>query len=299
MSNFKLAPIAIAVTVAAASFSAQAKEFKDGDIHADDNSWFQFNLMHAQGELPGGSNHNYGEMEFGGRSGIFDLYGYVDTFDLKNSPDSDKDGQDKMFMQFNPRVSLDALTGKDLSFGPVQELFWANRYEVGGGANQYSPKLQEEISANVSGVTSTNSYKTGLGSNIKLPWLGTMGLNLFATYDLNLKDWNGYQISANWFKPVHFFANGSFLSYQGYFDYQFGMKTDKTHATGMEDGAVIYSPYATSSTGGAIFNGLYWHSKQFAAGIGFKSYKNVYGIKDSDAFASSGNSWYYDVTYKF
>ncbi|WP_413766736.1 outer membrane protein OmpK, partial [Vibrio vulnificus] len=69
------------------------------------------------------SSHDYLEMEFGGRSGIFDLYGYVDVFDLSNDPGSDKDGAEKIFMKFAPRMSLDAVTGKDLSFGPVQELY--------------------------------------------------------------------------------------------------------------------------------------------------------------------------------
>ena len=59
-----------------------------------------------------------------------------------------------------------------------------------------------------------------------VPWLGKIGLNLYGTYDGNRKDWNGFQISTNWFKPFYFFENGSFISYQGYIDYQFGMNDD-------------------------------------------------------------------------
>ena len=64
-------------------------------------------------------------MEFGGRSGLFDLYGYVDVFDIFGSYSDDKHNGDNMFMKFAPRMSLDALTGADLSFGPVQELYIA------------------------------------------------------------------------------------------------------------------------------------------------------------------------------
>ncbi len=116
--------------LAAASAPVMAADYSDGDIHKNDYKWMQFNLMGAfdeKGAGPGESSHDYLEMEFGGRSGIFDLYGYVDVFNLLSDPGSDKaDSQAKMFMKFAPRMSLDGLTGKDLSFGPVQELYVAS-----------------------------------------------------------------------------------------------------------------------------------------------------------------------------
>lgn len=252
--------------VAATSAPVMAADYSDGDIHKNDYKWMQFNLMAAIDELPGESSHDYLEMEFGGRSGIFDLYGYVDIFNLLSNPSSDKEGKEKIFMKFAPRMSLDALTGKDLSFGPVQELYVSTLMEWGGN----------------SGV---NTQKVGLGSDVNVPWLGKVGLNLYGTYDSNKKDWNGFQISTNWFKPFYFFENGSFISYQGYIDYQFGMETGKG--------------YATSSDGGAMFNGIYWHSDRFAVGYGLKGYKDIYGIKDTDGFKSTGFGHYLAVTYKF
>lgn len=252
--------------MAATSAPVMAADYSDGDIHKNDYKWMQFNLMAAIDELPGESSHDYLEMEFGGRSGIFDLYGYVDIFNLLSNPSSDKENQEKIFMKFAPRMSLDALTGKDLSFGPVQELYVSTLMEWGGK----------------SGV---NTQKVGLGSDVNVPWLGKVGLNLYGTYDSNKKDWNGFQISTNWFKPFYFFENGSFISYQGYIDYQFGMETGKG--------------YATSSDGGAMFNGIYWHSDRFAVGYGLKGYKDIYGIKDTDAFKSTGFGHYLAVTYKF
>lgn len=252
--------------MAATSAPVMAADYSDGDIHKNDYKWMQFNLMAAIDELPGESSHDYLEMEFGGRSGIFDLYGYVDIFNLLSNPSSDKENQEKIFMKFAPRMSLDALTGKDLSFGPVQELYVSTLMEWGGN----------------SGV---NTQKVGLGSDVNVPWLGKVGLNLYGTYDSNKKDWNGFQISTNWFKPFYFFENGSFISYQGYIDYQFGMETGKG--------------YATSSDGGAMFNGIYWHSDRFAVGYGLKGYKDIYGIKDTDSFKSTGFGHYLAVTYKF
>lgn len=260
-----LAATALPAVVSAADYS--------DDIHKNDYSWSQFNIMYVVDEKGAGaeSNHDYLEMEFGGRSGIFDLYGYVDVFNLTSDPDSDKAGAEKIFMKFAPRMSLDAMTGKDLSFGPVQELYVATLMEWGGN----------------SGV---NTQKIGLGSDIMVPWFGKMGLNLYGTYDSNTKDWNGGQISTNWFKPFHFFDNGSFISYQGYIDYQFGMNDEESYQ---------------SSTGGAMFNGIYWHSDRFAVGYGLKLYDNVYGFKDGEALPwapeaeSSGAAHYVSVTYKF
>ncbi|WP_462053467.1 outer membrane protein OmpK, partial [Vibrio cholerae] len=118
--------------LAATSAPVLAADYSDGDIHKNDYKWMQFNLMGAFDELPGKSSHDYLEMEFGGRSGIFDLYGYVDVFNLTSDKGSDKNGKEKIFMKFAPRMSLDALTGKDLSFGPVQELYVATLMEWGG-----------------------------------------------------------------------------------------------------------------------------------------------------------------------
>ncbi|KWU00446.1 hypothetical protein APQ14_10100 [Vibrio toranzoniae] len=255
--------------LAATSAPVMAADYSDGDIHKNDYKWLQFNLMGAIDELPGESTHDYLEMEFGGRSGIFDLYGYVDVFNLTSDPGSDKaDADSKIFMKFAPRMSLDGLTGKDLSFGPVQELYVATLIEW-DGAN--------------GGV---NTQKVGLGSDVMVPWFGKVGLNLYGTYDSKEKDWNGYQVSMNWFKPFYFFENGSFISYQGYIDYQFGMD---------DDFAAL-----NTTNGGAMFNGIYWHSDRFAVGYGLKGYKDVYGLKDDGlAGKTTGFGHYVAVTYKF
>lgn len=257
--------------VAAMSAPAMAADYSDGDIHKNDYKWMQFNLMGAFNEKPGNSTHDYMEMEFGGRSGIFDLYGYVDIFNLTSDSGSDKaNASSKIFMKFAPRMSLDAVTGKDLSFGPVQELYVASEITWDGATSKVD-------------AFAVNQQKIGLGSDVMVPWLGKMGLNLYGTYDSNKKDWNGFQLSTNWFKPFYFFENGSFISYQGYLDFQFGLKDE----------------YSTSSTGGAMFNGIYWHSDRFAVGYGLKAYQDVYGIEDTKAFRSSGVGHYLAVTYKF
>lgn len=259
----------IASLLVVATSSVLAADYTDGETNKNDYKWMQGNLMYAVDELPGESSHDYLELEFGGRAGILDYYGYLDIFNLTNSDDSDKDGADKMFLKFAPRVSLDGLFNTDLSVGPIQEVYFATLFNIGGGE--------------IGNSNTTNNAFWGLGSDINVPWLGKVGFNAYALYDMNNKDWNGYQVSTNWFKPVYFFENGSFISYQGYIDYQFGLKDE----------------YSSASNGGNMFNGIYWHSDRFALGYGLKAYKDIYGIKDSSSFKSTGFSHYIAATYKF
>ncbi len=283
MKNIKTLALAAtaAVAVSAPSF---ATDYGD-DIHKNDYKWLQFNAMYSVGERPvptsdGNNNHhNYLEMEFGGRSGIVDLYGYVDIFNLGNetSENGDKNpgsGTSKLFMKFAPRLSLDAITGKDLSFGPVQELYFATLFNWDG--------------LNGEGV---NTSFWGLGADVMVPWLGKTGMNLYAHYNLNTKEWNGYQFSANWFKPFVNFDNGSFLAFQGYLDWQFG--ADSTYT---DTGSQILT-----SQGGNIFFGLYWHSDRYALGYGLKGFKDVYLLADNGATGLDSTGWshYFSATYKF
>ena len=72
--------------LAAASAPVMAADYSDGDTHI---KRLQMDAVQPYGcilmrKLPGESTHDYLEMEFGGRSGIFDLYGYVDVFNLTN-----------------------------------------------------------------------------------------------------------------------------------------------------------------------------------------------------------------------
>ena len=266
-----LRSIFVAPALSVCSACVLAADYTDGDRRKNDFSWMQFNLMYALEELPrpegANSGHDYLEMEFGGRSGVLDLYGYVDVFNLTNSSCSDKYEKEKMFMKLSPRISLDGLFATDLSFGPVQELYFATLFNWGGGYTK-------------DGFSPPNNSFWGIGADVAFPWLGKIGLNLYGLYDLNEKDWNGYQVSTNWLKPFYNFPDGNFISYQGYIDYQFDGKGEVSH-------------------GGAMFNGIYWHSRHWAAGYGLKLYKDVYLIKDSDGFQSTGVSHYFSVTYKF
>jgi len=285
MKNVKNIALA-ATTLAAISCNAFAADYSD-DIHKNDYKWSQFNLMYAEGEKPSaqdGKGHDYLEIEFGGRSGVIDLYGYVDVFNITSRDTGDKvDGESKMFMKLAPRFSIDGMTGKDLSFGPVQELYVATLFNIGGGGIT-GTKDGKAIPGD------TNNGNIGLGADVMVPWFGKVGMNLYAQYDMNAKEWNGFQFSTNWFKPFVNFDNGSFIAYQGYIDYQFGA-TQNGNA---------YVPKVSS--GGAMFNGIYWHSERYSVGYGLKLYKDIYGIENNGGIVgleSTGIAHYFAASYKF
>lgn len=276
-----------ASTLSVCSFSTLAADYSNGDRHKNDNHWMDFNLIYALKELPrakdAGTGHDALEIEFGGRSGILDLYGYVDVYNLANSDSSDKKGLSKTYIRLHPRFSLDSLFTTDLSIGPFQEFYLSTLFKWGGGgATNCAVMNGKEVC--IPSVDMNNSF-WGLGTDVMVPWLGKLELNLYRVYDLNEKVWNGYQVSARWLKPFYQFTNDSFVFYEGYLDYQFG---GKDNFLGM--------PKATS--GGNMFNGFYWQYQHWIAGYGFRLFKDVYLIKDSAAVESTGISHYFSISYK-
>ncbi|WP_394147563.1 outer membrane protein OmpK [Shewanella atlantica] len=280
MKNVKT--LALAATAVAAMSAPTFAADRGDDIRAGDYAWMQFNAMYAFNELPRSDaddgGHDYLEMEFGGRAGVVDLYGYVDVFNLASGDSGDKatgTGKSKMFMKFAPRFSIDAITGWDLSAGPIQEVYFSTLFNWGGGV------IGEDVNASF----------WGIGADVMVPWLGKTGMNLYGHYDMNRKDWNGYQFSMNWFKPFYFLENGSFVSFQGYVDYQFGGDTD----WGNE-----FVPM--SSSGGAAYFGVHWHSDNYALGYGLKGYQDVYLLEDGAGIVgleTTGFAHYLTATYKF
>jgi nucleoside-specific channel-forming protein len=278
-----------AMLAVVAALPASATDFSDGNIHKNDYKWLQFNVMRSEdAKLPfGNQNDTYLEMEFGGRSGIVDMYGYVDWFDLLDSRTDQRHNSDNMFTKLAPRFSLDAMFHKDLSFGPVQELYISTVTNIGDSA------LWE--------------HYVGLGSDVKVPWFGKMGLNTYARYVRenyganNEHKFDGYMVSTNWFKPFVFFNNKSFIAYQGYLDYKFGANKLKNDAADQAS----FSKHSDHSL--EWFNGFYWHNDRYALGYGLKIFNNMAFVQNGTPVPfllkgkqeTSGVGHYFSATYKF
>ena len=253
------------------SFSA---DYSD-NIHKNDYKWLQFNLLHSvDNKLPFNSQDDtFFEMEFGGRSGIFDIYGFLDVLDIFDSTKSDLHNRDNLFFKFAPKISLDAATGHDLSVGPITEWYIATQTNVGD--------------------RSLFEHFIGFGADVQAPWFGKVSPKLMARYvrenfdAANEGKFDGYLFSITWFKPFIEFNNKSNLTYQGFLDYTFAAYE-------------ISDDIDRTSSSMAWYNGLYWHSERYSAGYGLKIYKDMSLLKDGGiAGETSGPGHYFVLTYKF
>ena len=226
----------------------------------------------------------YLEVEFGGRYEWLDLYGYVDFIDILNSKSSDKHGSNNYFVDIEPRISLDYLFNKDFSYKALKELYLAFDYYYADEPNGKG----------------LNVLWMGIGSDIDIPWLGTSGVNFYTRYidenygASNEHTFDGYVAHINWFKPLYFFTDSRFISFQGYLDYEFGSDLDENS---------FERQYRTSDSLQSYL-GLYLHNKSWLIGYGLKAYKNMTQWKDNEILNdkktdSTGFGHYFSIAYKF
>ena len=132
--------------------------------------WANLHLYNGTNQRGGpySFDDTYMELEFGGRYEWLDLYGYIDFLDILNSSSSDKHAQDNFFVDIEPRISIDYLLNKDLSYGALKELYFA--FDI----------YYADVPPNA-----TDGLKIvwmGLGSDIEMPFLGTTGVNFYTRY---------------------------------------------------------------------------------------------------------------------
>jgi len=263
--------------------SVYAIDYTGGDIHSSDYKWLNLNLFRGDGQRGGFKKFDdtYLELEFGGRSGILDFYGYVDFLDIfddkKNSGQHDSDNS---FSKLDLRFSLDAIFEKDLALGLVKEWYFAT----------------EMINADSGAFGGLRVYWLGIGTDTQLPWLGLVGLNLQTRYFAenygasNEGKFDGYVFHMNWFKPLITFNSTDSIAFQGYFDYEFASNIEGS----------TRSPTAFQS-----YLGFWYHMKQYAIGYGAKIYQNMSNYRDDEAISptvkvdSTGIGHYINLTYKF
>ena len=257
------------------------------DISSVTNSnWETLHLYYGENQKGGpfAFDDTYVEFEFGGRYEWFDLYGYVDFIDALNSKSSDKHKDNNFFVDIEPRISIDYLLDKDLSYGALQELFFAFDIYYADEPNGNGLKI----------------VWMGLGSDIDIPWLGKSGVNLYTRYveenygASNENSFDGYVAHINWFKPIYNFTQSRFVSFQGYIDYEFGSDLDNNS---------FERTYRTSDSLQSYL-GLWLHEKKWALGYGLKAYKDMTQWKDGEVLNNketdtTGFAHYFNVGYKF
>ncbi|MEG2347923.1 MAG: outer membrane protein OmpK [Cetobacterium sp.] len=164
---------------------------------------------------------------------LLDLYWFVDRSNIfKNSDLSDKNGIDDnyTYAEFTPRLSIDGLTGYDLSVGPINEWFIAYQFD-------YDNVRGFEWGKN-KGI---EKHYIGLGNYITIPQLKYLKFDYFKTnlyaryvdrnYGRNENEWDGYLFNIAYGGTFHKFENGMKLGFSGWLDYDFGAKTNSSNET--------------------------------------------------------------------
>jgi nucleoside-specific channel-forming protein len=164
----------------------------------------------------------YLEYEYFGRKGPFELYGYIDIpkiFNIGNSHDKGVwDHGSPVFMEHEPRISIDYLAGRSLAIGPFKEWYVAFDWIYDHGSN----------SAN-----RANTLYSGLGTDIDTHSRVNLSANFYGRYQWenygasNEYSWDGYRAQLKYIVPISSFSNGASLTYIGFTNFDFGSDLHK------------------------------------------------------------------------
>lgn len=172
----------------------------------------------------------YLELEYYGQKGPFDLYGYFDAPKYFGGNDNitgvwDKDSS-KLFMEHEPKLSFNRLTGKDLSVGPFKDWFLAADWIVDAGST--SSTRQNTLYYGVGTALDTHT-KLGVNVNVyaKQQWENYGAANAYSSDD-------GGRLQVQFFYPIATLKNGAAINYFSFSNYDFGSdlsgKTDASSA---------------------------------------------------------------------
>lgn len=160
-------------------------------------------------------NDTYLEYEAFAKKDWFDFYGYVDLpvfFGGNTDAKGIWNNGSPLFMEIEPRFSIDKLTGTDLSFGPFKEWYFANNYIYDMGRND----SQEQ-----------STWYMGLGTDIDTGLPMSLSMNIYAKYQWqnygasNENEWDGYRFKVKYFVPITQLWGGN-LSYIGFTNFDWG-----------------------------------------------------------------------------
>lgn len=190
---------------------------------------FEIALYHGEnGANSGGksTSDTYLELEGFHRYKLLDLYWFHDFFDILNSSGSDLHNLKPSFYgEINPRISLDGLTGLDLSFWRFTEWFISYQFDYDNG--DYKGGLQR--------------HQIGLGTYLKLEHCDYIRLNLFARYAAksygkpNEDKWDGYLLNIAYSIPLYESNPDWSIDYSGWSDIVFGARESRRYENSWND----------------------------------------------------------------
>lgn len=128
-----------------------------------------------------------------------DTFFFIDRYQVQGGSDSG----DNTYGEFAPRLSLSWLTGQELAFGPVADVYLATQYEFGGGVE-------------------ANNYLYGVGLGWNIPGLQYFNTNAYYVDNNTVFDTqDDWQLTVTWGAPIKLGA--ALFVFDGYIDYAAGV----------------------------------------------------------------------------
>lgn len=174
---------------------------------------------------------------------------YGDNFfflDVTNPDNNHGELGTSLYAEIAPRLSLSALTGKLLKFGPIKDILISTNVEYGQGFH---------------------NYLYGFAVDFNIPKTPVAQFNYYVRNEIGPNKEAGSQITLVWLTP--FDIGGASFAFEGFLDYAFGMDH-------VEDN-IITAPRFLWDFGKA------WNAAgTLQVGIEYQIWRNKYGIDGID-----------------
>lgn len=155
-------------------------------------------------------------------------------------------GEDSIYGEFAPNLSLSWLTGQDLGFGPISDINLSGQYEYGGGD------------------VNNNNLMYGLGLSWDIPGLAYFNTNVYyVDNDTAFDTKDDWQLTVTWKAPIE--ISTALIVFDGYIDYSSAVGGD--HAADFH-----FNPQLKLDIGHFMGN-----PGVLLAGIEYSYWRNKYG----------------------
>lgn len=205
-----------------------------------------------------------------------DVFFFLDSIHYKNEKDANL-GKSTYYGEFTPRFSLGKITGKDFSFGIVQDVLLATTYEFGENRQ--------------------HNYLIGPGVDLAIPGFDYFQLNLYyRKSDSNKVPAGAIQVTPVWAVTIP--VGNSDILIDGYIDWVVNNKTAKRSSAYHQNdyhANLHINPQVKYDLGKA----LGYEAKHLYVGFEYDYWKNKYGIKDSKGFRTDQNTYSALLKYHF
>lgn len=168
-----------------------------------------------------------------------DTFFFIDRYQVHGGSDSG----DNTYGEFAPRLSLGWLSGQDLGYGPVQDVYLAGQYEFGGGVE-------------------ANNYMAGLGLSWDVPGLQYFNTNVYYVDNNTTIDTpDDWQLTVTWGAP--FETAGARFLFDGFVDWSSGVSGGQSSELHINPQFKLDLGHFAGHTG-VLYAGLeysYWRNK--------------------------------------